>query len=51
MHSELKAVMPGLVPGIHVFSDSFQARRGWYTNSGLPEFVSVYIHKSGKPDL
>ncbi len=29
--------MPGLVPGIHVFTTSL-SRRGWHRNSGLPEF-------------
>jgi len=31
-------VMPGLVPGIHVFTAQQQERRGWHRKSGLPDF-------------
>ena len=49
-------VMPGLVPGIHVFLLSIfgvhgRLRRGWHRNSGLPEFRTIKCRKSGKPDL
>jgi hypothetical protein len=31
-------VMPGLVPGIHVFDEIMKASRGWHGKSGLPDF-------------
>src|SRR5438093_12869910 len=43
------SVMPGLVPGIHVFARSPRPRRGWHRNSGLPELRQLTkCRKSGK---
>ena len=47
----LNAVMPGLVPGIHVFKVMKAQRRGWHRKSGLPDFRIKYCCKSGKPGL
>jgi len=43
--------MPALVAGIHALAIYQQARRGWQANSGLIEFASIIVHKSGRPDL
>ncbi len=46
------AVMPGLVPGIHVFKTAIpQARRGWHRKSGLSDLRTTDEAQVGKPDL
>ena len=48
---QIGIVMPGFMPGIHVFKALQRRRCGWHRKLGLPDFRVKKCCKSGLPDF